>query len=118
MPKQKIIESEKIISFSDFQNIKLKTAKIVRAEKVDGADKLLKLQIEVGNEKRQIISGIAQHYSTEELIGRMIIVVANLKPVTIFGIKSEGMLLAAKKGKNLTLLTIDSEKVASGMKIY
>ena len=118
LPKQKIIESEKIISFSDFQNIKLKTAKIVKAEKVDGADKLLKLQIEVGNEKRQIISGIAQHYSTEELIGRMIIVVANLKPVTIFGIKSEGMLLAAKKGKNLTLLTIDSEKVASGMKIY
>jgi methionyl-tRNA synthetase len=91
---------------------------VLEAEKVEGADKLLKLQIEVGDEKRQIISGIAQHYSTENLIGKMIVVVTNLKPATIFGLESYGMLLAAKKGKDLTLITIDDEKVKSGMKIY
>ena len=111
-------EPNNVITFDEFQNIELKTAKVLEAEKVEGADKLLKLQIEVGDEKRQIISGIAQHYSTENLIGKMIVVVTNLKPATIFGLESYGMLLAAKKGKDLTLITIDGEKVKSGMKIY
>ena len=111
-------EPNNVITFDEFQNIELKTAKVLEAEKVEGADKLLKLEIEVGDEKRQIISGIAQHYSTENLIGKMIVVVTNLKPATIFGLESYGMLLAAKKGKDLTLITIDGEKVKSGMKIY
>ena len=111
-------EPNNVITFDEFQNVELKTAKVLEAEKVEGADKLLKLQIEVGDEKKQIISGIAQHYSTENLIGKMIVVVANLKPATIFGLESYGMLLAAKKGKDLTLITIDGEKVKSGMKIY
>ena len=111
-------EPNNVITFDEFQNVELKTAKVLEAKKVEGADKLLKLQIEVGDEKRQIISGIAQHYSTENLIGKMIIVVTNLKPATIFGLESYGMLLAAKKGKDLTLITIDDEKVKSGMKIY
>jgi methionyl-tRNA synthetase len=111
-------EPNNVITFDEFQNVELKTAKVLEAEKVEGADKLLKLQIEVGDEKRQIISGIAQHYSTENLIGKMIVVVTNLKPATIFGLESYGMLLAAKKGKDLTLITIDGEKVKSGMKIH
>jgi methionyl-tRNA synthetase len=111
-------EPNNVITFDEFQNVELKTAKVLEAKKVEGADKLLKLQIEVGDEKRQIISGIAQHYSTENLIGKMIVVVTNLKPATIFGLESYGMLLAAKKGKDLTLITIDGEKVKSGMKIY
>tara|TARA_B100000809_G_scaffold102471_1_gene101073 strand:+ start:102 stop:1970 length:1869 start_codon:yes stop_codon:yes gene_type:complete len=111
-------EPNNVITFDEFQNVELKTAKVLEAEKVEGADKLLKLQIEVGDEKKQIISGIAQHYSTENLIGKMIVVVTNLKPATIFGLESYGMLLAAKKGKDLTLITIDGEKVKSGMKIY
>ena len=111
-------EPNNVITFDEFQNVELKTAKVLEAEKVEGADKLLKLQIEVGDEKKQIISGIAQLYSTENLIGKMIVVVTNLKPATIFGLESYGMLLAAKKGKDLTLITIDGEKVKSGMKIY
>jgi len=111
-------EPNNVITFDEFQNVELKTAKVLEAKKVEGADKLLKLQIEVGDEKRQIISGISQHYSTENLIGKMIVVVTNLKPATIFGLESYGMLLAAKKGKDLTLITIDDEKVKSGMKIY
>jgi len=109
---------ENVITFDEFQNVELKTAKILKAEKVDGADKLLKLQIKVGDEQRQIVSGIAQFYSPEELVEKMIVVVTNLKPATIFGIESNGMLLAAKNGKTLTLMTIDSEKVSSGMRIY
>jgi len=111
-------ELENIIAFDEFQNVELKTAKILKAEKVDGADKLLKLQIKVGDEQRQIVSGIAQFYPPEELVEKMIVVVTNLKPATIFGIESNGMLLAAKNGKTLTLMTIDSEKVSSGMRIY
>ena len=111
-------ELENVITFDEFQNVELKTAKILEAEKVDGADKLLKLQIKVGDEQRQIVSGIAQFYSPEELVGKMIVVVTNLKPATIYGIKSNGMLLAAKNGKTLTLMTIDSKKVSSGMRIY
>ena len=111
-------ELENVITFDEFQNVELKTAKILKAEKVDGADKLLKLQIKVGDEQRQIVSGIAQFYSPEELVEKMIMVVTNLKPATIFGIESNGMLLAAKNGKTLTLMTIDSEKVSSGMRIY
>ena len=111
-------ELENVITFDEFQNVELKTAKILKAEKVEGADKLLKLQIKVGDEQRQIISGIAQFYPPEELVEKMIVVVTNLKPATIFGIESNGMLLAAKNGKTLTLMTIDSEKVSSGMRIY
>ena len=111
-------ELENVITFDEFQNVELKTAKILEAEKVEGADKLLKLQIKVGDEQRQIVSGIAQFYSPEELVEKMIVVVTNLKPATIFGIESNGMLLAAKNGKTLTLMTIDSEKVSSGMRIY
>lgn len=111
-------ELENVITFDEFQNVELKTAKILKAEKVDGADKLLKLQIKVGDEQRQIVSGIAQFYPPEELVEKMIVVVTNLKPATIFGIESKGMLLAAKNGKTLTLMTIDSEKVSSGMRIY
>ena len=111
-------ELKNVITFDEFQNIELKTAKILKAEKVDGTDKLLKLQIKVGDKQRQIVSGIAQFYSPEELVGKMIVVVTNLKPATIFGIKSNGMLLAAKNGKALTLMTIEGKKVSSGMRIY
>jgi len=111
-------EPNNVITFDEFQNVELKTAKVLEAEKVDSADKLLKLQVEVGDEKRQLVAGIAKFYKPEELVGKMIVVVANLKPATIFGLESYGMLLAAKKGKDLTLITIDGEKVKSGMKIY
>jgi methionyl-tRNA synthetase len=111
-------QPDNIITFDEFKNIELKTAKIVKVEKVDGADKLLKIQVEINNKKRQIISGIAEYYSKEELIDKTIVVVTNLKPAKIFGIESYGMLLAAKKGKDLTLITLDSEKVKTGKIVY
>jgi len=116
--KRKESTQENVITYEEFQNIELRTAFVLEAEKVEGADRLLKLQIEVGEEQRQIVGGIAEHYALEELIGKMIVIVANLEPVTIRGIESNGMLLAAKKGKELSLIIIDSDKVKSGTRIF
>ena len=107
-----------VITFDDFNNIELKTGKVIAVEKVEKADKLLKLEVQIGDENRQIISGIAEYYSPEDLLNNMIVVVTNLKPATIFGNESFGMLLAAKKGKDLTLVTVDDGNVSSGMEIY
>lgn len=105
-----------LITIEDFKKIELKSAKVLAAEKVEGADKLLKLQIEMGEEKSQLVAGIAQQYTSEELIGKTIIIVANLQPVKIRGIESQGMLLAIADGDTLSLLTSD-KKVASGKPI-
>lgn len=102
-----------LISIDDFKKIDLRVAEILSAERVAGADKLLKLQLKVGEETRQIVSGIAQHYSPEDLPGKKIILVANLKPAKIRGIESYGMLLAASNEEGLTLLTVDRD-IASG----
>jgi methionyl-tRNA synthetase len=102
--------------YADFQKIQLRTARILAAEKVSGADKLLRLQIAIGEERRQIVAGIAQHYTPADLVGRTIVVVANLKPAKIRGIESQGMLLAASSGSDLRLLTVDGE-IPSGAKV-
>jgi len=107
-----------VITYDDFDKVELKTAKVIKAEKVEGADKLLKLQIEVGTEKRQIVAGIAEFYQPDELINKLIVVVTNLKPATIRGIESNGMLLAAKKGKALTLITLESKDLPSGIRVF
>lgn len=109
---------ENVITYDEFEKVELKTALVLEAEKVEGANRLLKLQIEVGDEKRQIVAGVAEYYNPEELISKMIVIVTNLEPVTIRGIESNGMLLAAKKGKELSLIIIDSDKVESGAKIF
>ncbi len=84
-----------LIGIDDFMNVELRTAKILECEKVPKAKKLLKLKIDLGYEQRQVVSGIAKWYQPEELIGRRIIVVANLKPATLCGIESNGMILAS-----------------------
>lgn len=107
-----------MIEISDFFKSELKVALVEQAERVEGSDKLLRLQIDTGAEKRQIVAGIAQKYSPEEMTGRKIIVVANLKPAVIFGNESQGMLLAAKlKKKDLpTVIFVDSE-IPAGSKL-
>ncbi|MEE9369301.1 MAG: methionine--tRNA ligase [Pontiella sp.] len=98
-----------LITFDQVMAVNLKTAVVLEAEKVEGADKLLKLQVDLGDEQRQLVAGIALHYKPEELIGKTIVVVANLKPAKLRGVKSEGMLLAASIGDSLKLVTIDGE---------
>jgi methionyl-tRNA synthetase len=98
-----------LVEYADFQKIQLRTARILEAERVAGADKLLKLKIEVGHETRQLVAGIALHYDPAVLLGKSVVVVANLKPATIRGVESNGMLLAASIGKELKLITIDGD---------
>ena len=105
-----------LITIDDFAKVELKTAKVLHAEKIEGTNKLLKLQIEVGGENRQIVSGIASWYDPDTLPGKTIVIVANLKPAKIHGVESHGMLLAAKQGKKLKLVTIDGE-IDSGIQV-
>ena len=108
------VKAEGVITYDEVMNVKLRTAKVLAAEKVEGADKLLKLQIEVGEEKRQLIAGIALHYTPEQVVGKTIIIVANLKPAKIRGVESQGMLLCASIGDQLKLITVDGELPATG----
>ncbi len=109
-------EKKNEVSIEDFAKLDIRVAKVLEVERVEGAKKLLKLKIEFGEEKREIVAGIAEYYKPEELIGKEIILLANLKPARIRGIESKGMLLAAQDGEALTILTID-KKVKPGAKI-
>lgn len=104
------------ISIEQFKQLEFRVAEVVSAEKVQGADKLLKLRLNLGEEERQIVAGVAQHYSPDQLIGKQIIIAYNLKPAIIRGVESRGMLLAAKDEETLGVLTVD-RKVKNGSKI-
>ena len=97
-----------LIGIEDFMNVELRTAKILECEKVPKAKKLLKLQIDLGYEKRQVVSGIAKWYAPEDLIGKKIIVVANLKPAVLCGIESNGMILASGE-ETVRVIFLDPE---------
>lgn len=108
--KPEIVEStEGVVTIDDFFKTKLVVAEVLACEPVPETSKLLKLQIAIGEDKRQIVAGVAEFYKPEQIIGKKIIVVANLKPTKIRGIDSNGMLLAAKKGKELKLVTVDGD---------
>lgn len=101
--------SESLIGIEDFAQIELKIGKILQAEKVTGSNKLIKLVVDTGDRQRQIIAGIGKAYKPEELIGKSIVVVTNLKPARLMGLLSEGMLLAAGDENNLSLLTVEKD---------
>jgi len=98
-----------MISLEDFKKIDLRVGKIIEVKDHPNADKLYVLTVDLGNEKRNIVAGIKKYYKPEELIGKYIIVVANLEPKNIRGVVSEGMLLAAQDDKEISLLTVDKE---------
>jgi methionyl-tRNA synthetase len=94
------------INIDDFMKVELRVAQVVACEPIPKADKLLKLQLDLGFEVRQVVSGIAKFYKPEELVGRKVICVTNLKPVKLRGELSQGMVLAASQGDQLTLATV------------
>ncbi|MEO0076769.1 MAG: methionine--tRNA ligase [candidate division WOR-3 bacterium] len=106
---QKEKEQTMEITFDEFKKIELKVAKVLYAEKVTGTDKLIRMDIDLGTEKRQIVAGIGLAYSPESLIGKNIVIVANLAKAKIRGIESYGMLLAAVDGENISLVTLDRD---------
>jgi methionyl-tRNA synthetase len=105
------------ITIDDFKKVDLRVAKIVAAEPVPKSKKLLKLQVEVGTEKRQIVAGIALHYKPEDLVGKSVVVVFNLQPATLMGVESKGMLLAASEGDGKLFFLSPAGELASGAKV-
>lgn len=104
------------ITIDDFFKVELRVAEVISAEPVKKADKLLKIQLDLGTEKRQVVSGIAKFYSPEELKGKKVICVTNLKPVKLRGELSQGMILAGEENGVLSLATID-QNLPNGTKI-
>ncbi|MBO7377966.1 MAG: methionine--tRNA ligase [Clostridia bacterium] len=117
-PESRVIGTEKPeITIDDFAKVQLKTGKVLAAEKVEKADKLLHLTVKTGERVRSIVSGIAGYYTPEEMVGKTVVVVANLKPVKLRGILSEGMILCGEDEKgNLTLVTTLAE-IADGAEV-
>ncbi len=97
------------INYDEFKKVELKVAKVLEAERVEGSDKLLKLKVDLGGEGRQIIAGIGKVYDPASLLGREIIVVANLEPRKLMGLESQGMLLAADSTDGPILIGPDKE---------
>lgn len=118
VPEVKAIEKPEVeeISIDDFMKIDLRVATVLQAEQVKKADKLLKLQLDLGYEKRQVVSGIAQYYKPEELVGRKVICVTNLKPVKLRGELSQGMILAGSADGVLSLTAVD-DSLPNGAKV-
>jgi methionyl-tRNA synthetase len=104
------LEEEKVehkpqITIEDFNKLDLRVAKVIECERIKSSDKLLKLRVQIGDDTRQLVAGIGKQYDPEDLVGKLVIVVTNLKPVKLMGVESQGMLLAAVKDDKLTILT-------------
>jgi methionyl-tRNA synthetase len=110
-------QEEEQITFDEFMKVKLKTAKVIEAEPIKKSKKLLKIQVKIGDEQRQIVAGISQHYSAEELVGKTIVVVANLAPAKLMGEKSEGMLLAVNSDDGDLALVSPEKEVEDGQEV-
>jgi methionyl-tRNA synthetase len=106
-----------LISIDTFKQLDLRVAEVMAAEKVPKADKLLKLKIRVGEEERQLVAGIAQHYSPEEIVGKKVVIVANLEPAKIRGLESQGMILAASTEDGKLSIVSPERDIASGAKV-
>jgi methionyl-tRNA synthetase len=110
-------EGPEQITIDQFGRIDLRTARIVQVERVEGADRLLKITVDVGGQTRNLVAGIATRYTPEDLVGKMIVVVANLKPAKLRGVVSEGMLLAATDPSGQPYILTTEESVESGWKV-
>ncbi len=105
------------IMYDDFAKVQLRVAKVLEARPHPNADKLMLLQLSVGEETKQIVAGIRLHYTPEQLVGKSIVIVNNLEPAIIRGETSNGMLLAATSGEQVILVTVDDPACVSGAKI-
>jgi len=109
-------ESSRMITLEEFGKVELRVATIKAVEPHPNADRLLVLKIDLGTEERQLVAGIRAHYAPEELVGKQIVVVANLQPVTLRGVESQGMLLAASDGDKVIVLSPE-KPIAAGAKV-
>ncbi len=112
-----LVDIKDRITFEEFMDADIRVAEILEAEKIEGSNKLLKLKVDIGLEERQLVAGIAKQFSAEEVIGNKILIVANLEPATIFGVKSEGMILAASDPEGKMVLSTVSADIANGSQV-
>ena len=98
------IKMSERIGIEEFQKLDIRIGKVLKAEKVKGSKKLMKLEIDIGNEIRQVVAGIAEEYEAEHLVGQHVVVLANIRPAKLMGIESDGMILAADVGGKPVLL--------------
>ena len=105
------------ITYEDFAKIELKVAKVLEARPHPNADRLMLLQVDAGGEPKQIVAGIRQHYTPEQLVGKLIIIVDNLAPAMLRGESSQGMLLAASSEAKVILLSPDDPECLPGSKV-
>ena len=106
-----------MLTIDEFSRVELRVATVLSAEPHPNADRLLVLKIDLGNEQRQLVAGIRKHYAPEELIGKRIIVVANLQPATLRGVESQGMLLAASDEEGRLSLVTPEKPVGVGARV-
>ena len=109
--------NEKIIDINEFAKLDLRIAKIENAERIEGSKKLIRLEVDIGNEKRQLVAGIAEEYNPESLIGELVPVLVNLKPAKLMGVESRGMILAVEVNGKPILLRPDKE-VPAGCRVH
>ena len=105
------------ITYADFAKLELRVARVLEARPHPNADRLLLVQVDLGDEQKQIVAGIRQHYSPEQLVGKLIVVVNNLEPAMLRGEASNGMLLAATSNEKVVVLTVDDPECVVGAKI-
>ena len=110
------VRSQETLSIDEFKRLDLRVARVKSASLIPGAKKLLRLEIDIGGEERQIVAGIAEHYAPESLIGKSIVVVTNLEPAMIRGVESQGMLLAATDGEKVIII-VPEKDASPGSKI-
>ena len=116
-PEEEDEEETSEITIDDFAKIQMKVGTVLECKPVEGAKKLLVSQIKIGSETKQIVSGIADSYTPDEMAGKKVVVVTNLKPCKLRGVLSEGMILAASDGKSLSLVAPEKADIADGSEV-
>jgi methionyl-tRNA synthetase len=111
------VSASEMITFREFEKLDLRVAQVLSAAKVEGADKLLKLEVDLGDERRTLVAGIAQQFTPEEMVGKKVVVVANLEPATIRGVESRGMILAATEGRTPLALVVPDRDCPVGSRV-
>jgi methionyl-tRNA synthetase len=105
-----------MVSFEEFKKIEIKIAEVIEVKNHPNADKLYLIRIKLADEEREIVAGLKEHYTKEELLGKQVVVVINLEPATIRGIESRGMLLAASDANLISILTVD-KPISTGSRV-
>lgn len=113
---ERVSAKEGTITIEEFRKLDLRVGTVVSAEPHPKADRLLVLKVDLGSEERQLVAGIRAHYHAEDLVGRQLVVAANLEPATLRGVESQGMILAASTSEALVVITPE-QKIAAGAKV-